>query len=56
VYTFETLPKGTWDFYFRTRATAVGDFVQPAARAEMLYQPEVEGHSPGARIVVSDAP
>jgi hypothetical protein len=49
---YDTLPKGTYDFYFRTRAQIEGSFVQPAARAEMMYDGTVEGTSPGARIEV----
>lgn len=49
---YDTLPKGTYDFYFRTRAQIEGSYVQPAARAEMMYDGTVEGTSPGARIEV----
>jgi uncharacterized protein YfaS (alpha-2-macroglobulin family) len=49
---YDTLPKGTFDFYFRTRAQTEGSYVQPAARAEMMYDGAVEGTSPGARITV----
>jgi uncharacterized protein YfaS (alpha-2-macroglobulin family) len=50
---FDALPKGTYDIYFRTRATVVGRFVQPPARAEMMYQEVVQGHSSGTRVAVS---
>jgi uncharacterized protein YfaS (alpha-2-macroglobulin family) len=56
VYTFESLPKGTWDLYFRTRATVAGSYVQPAAVAELVYDRDVIGWSGGARIVVQAAP
>ncbi len=49
---YDTLPKGTYDFSFRTRAQIEGSYVQPAARAEMMYDAAVEGTSPGARIEV----
>lgn len=49
---FETLPKGTWDLYFRTRASTRGQFVQPPASAEMIYDRTVLGLSAGARVVV----
>ena len=52
VYYFEQLPKGTYDFYFRTRATSAGRFIQPAAVAELLYDPSVRGNSVGATVVV----
>ena len=40
-YFYNTLPKGTYDFYFRTRATTAGSFVQPPARAVMVYDESV---------------
>jgi uncharacterized protein YfaS (alpha-2-macroglobulin family) len=49
---YDTLPKGTFDFYFRTRATVEGTFIQPAARAEMMYDGTVTGNSAGARVEV----
>jgi alpha-2-macroglobulin len=51
-YYFEKLPKGTWDLYFRTRASFEGSYVQPAARAELMYDAAVLGNSAGARIAV----
>lgn len=53
---YDTLPAGTYDFYFRTRATTAGSYVQPAAKAEMMYDGAVAGNSNGARIVVAPAP
>jgi uncharacterized protein YfaS (alpha-2-macroglobulin family) len=53
IYTFEKLPKGTWDLYFRTKATVAGSYVQPAAVAELVYDHDVIGWSGGARVVVS---
>ncbi len=49
---YNSLPKGTYDFYVRTRATVVGSFIQPPAKAEMMYDGSVAGGSAGARIVV----
>ncbi len=49
---FENLPKGTYDFYFRLRASTVGTYTHPAAHAEMMYQPLKCGNSPGTRIEV----
>jgi uncharacterized protein YfaS (alpha-2-macroglobulin family) len=51
-YYYNELPAGTYDFRFRTRATVPGTFVQPAAKAEMMYDGAVRGNSNGARIVV----
>ena len=53
VWNIDTLPQGTYDFYFRTRAQIPGSFIQPAAQAEMMYDAAVRGNSPGARIEVS---
>jgi hypothetical protein len=49
---FDELPKGTYDFYFRTRASTEGRFIQPAAKAEMMYDEAVRGNSPGAAVEV----
>jgi len=49
---YDTLPAGTFDFAFRGRATVAGRFVQPPARAEMMYDGAVWGRSHGARILV----
>lgn len=49
---YNSLPKGTYDFYVRTRASVEGSFIQPAAKAEMMYDGSVVGGSAGARIVV----
>ena len=49
-YYFDTLPSGTFDFYFRVRASFEGRFVQPPAKAEMMYDLSSKGRSNGARI------
>ncbi|MCB9763088.1 MAG: alpha-2-macroglobulin [Alphaproteobacteria bacterium] len=49
---YDSLPKGTYDFYFRTRATTPGRFSQPAAQAQMMYDLAVRGNSAGARVEV----
>jgi hypothetical protein len=51
-YYFEQLPKGTYDFRVRTRATTAGRFVQPPAVAELVFEPAVNGTSPGAWVGV----
>ncbi len=53
---YDSLPKGTYDFFFRTRATVPGLFVQPSAKAEMMYRGEVVGTSAGAKVEVKRAP
>jgi hypothetical protein len=55
-YAVELLPKGTYDLYFRTRATIAGSFVQPAAAATPLSDRALLGGSAGARVEVSLAP
>ncbi len=50
---YETLPQGTYDFYFRVRAVTVGSFVHPSAHASMMYRESVRGNSPGARYVIT---
>jgi alpha-2-macroglobulin len=47
---YDSLPAGTYDFYFRTRASTSGSFIQPPAKAEMMYDSAVVGNTPGARI------
>ncbi len=54
-YFFEAMPAGTYDFYFRLRASVEGEFSHPSARAEMMYEMGTYGTSPGAKIVVQAA-
>ncbi|MCP4471399.1 MAG: alpha-2-macroglobulin, partial [Gammaproteobacteria bacterium] len=55
-YYYDALPKGSYNFYFRTRATIPGSYIQPAAYAELMYDQAVNGHGNGTRIVVSKKP
>lgn len=50
---YNSLPQGSFDFYVRTRATVPGSFIQPAAKAEMMYDASVVGTSAGARIDIT---
>ena len=50
---YETLPKGTYDVVFRTRASTPGAFIQPPARAAQLYQAGVHGNGNGALVRVA---
>lgn len=52
---YDRLPKGTHHFYFRTRATVAGQFTQPQAKAQLMYDEAVHGESVGARVEVSPA-
>ncbi len=53
---YNTLPKGSYDFYFRTRANVDGRFIQPAAVAEMMYDGTVRGNGNGALVVINPVP
>lgn len=55
-YYYDELPKGAYHFYFRTRATVAGEFTQPQARAELMYDEAVHGESVGARIEIHAKP
>jgi hypothetical protein len=52
VYYFEKMEQGTYDFYFRAQAITEGEFSQPPARAEMMYQMSVYGASAGGVVAV----
>ena len=41
IFYYDTLPKGTYDFYFRLKASIAGSFVHPPAKAEMMYRETV---------------
>jgi uncharacterized protein YfaS (alpha-2-macroglobulin family) len=47
---FDTLPKGTYDFYFRLRTGIQGSFIHPPAKAELMYQLAIRGNSDGMRV------
>ncbi|MFW5848824.1 MAG: alpha-2-macroglobulin family protein [Spirochaetota bacterium] len=51
-YYYESLPAGTYHFYFRERATFAGQFQLPPAWAEAIYDPGVWGNSAGALIAI----
>lgn len=50
---FNTLPAGSFDFYFRVKALIPGHYTQPPALAEMMYQSSVRGNSAGASIEIT---
>ena len=52
-YFYETLPKGTFAFHFRSKASVPGRFIQPAAHAEMMYDEGVRGTGAGALVVIT---
>jgi hypothetical protein len=49
-YYYDRLPRGTYHFYFRTRAMVPGHFQQPPASAEKMYDQAITGQSPGVWI------
>jgi uncharacterized protein YfaS (alpha-2-macroglobulin family) len=53
-YFFENMRAGTYDFYFRMKATTEGEFTHPPARAEMMYSMEKNGSSAGVKVIVAD--
>lgn len=55
-YYYNSLPKGTYHFYFRTQAAIPGEYIQPVAFSEMMYQQAVNGNSNGAKIKISPKP
>ncbi|MEJ2629626.1 MAG: alpha-2-macroglobulin family protein [Acidihalobacter sp.] len=54
-YYYDSLPKGTYDFYFRTRATIPGRYSEPAAYAQMMYRDATYGNGNGAQVVIEPA-
>jgi uncharacterized protein YfaS (alpha-2-macroglobulin family) len=52
-YYYDSLPAGTYDFYFRTKANIPGRFIQPAAQAVMMYDDSVSGGGAGAVVTIS---
>lgn len=54
-YFYDQLPKGTYQFYFRTRAQIAGRFIQPAAYSELMYDGKVNGNSNGALVTIAPA-
>ena len=54
-YYYNTLGKGTYDFFFRARGSFSGSFSEPAARAELLYDLDVRGRSDGCAISIGPA-
>ncbi|HET6718526.1 MAG TPA: hypothetical protein VFH22_02695, partial [Rhodocyclaceae bacterium] len=49
---YDHLAKGSHHFHFRTRATVAGQFTQPQARAQLMYDETVHGESVGARVEI----
>jgi hypothetical protein len=54
-YFYEVLPKGTYAFHFRSKASVPGRFIQPAAKAGMMYDDAVSGNGAGAVVTIAPA-
>lgn len=50
---FDQLPKGTYNFYFRLRASTQGTFTHPPTKTELMYQLPTFGTSDGTRILIN---
>lgn len=50
---YNTLAKGSFDFYFRLKANFTGDFVHPSVLAELMYQQTRYGRSHSTRIRIT---
>ncbi len=55
-YFYDALPKGTFDFHFRTKASEPGRFIQPAAKAQLMYDDAVAGNGAGAIVSIETSP
>jgi uncharacterized protein YfaS (alpha-2-macroglobulin family) len=51
-YFYETLPKGTFSFHFRGKASVPGKFIQPAAYAQLMYDDGVNANGAGALVTI----
>jgi uncharacterized protein YfaS (alpha-2-macroglobulin family) len=54
-YYYDELPKGTYRFATRARATVPGRFSQPAAYAVSMYREAENGNSNGASVIITRA-
>ena len=53
MYFYDQLPKGTYHFRMRLKATVPGRFIQPPAMARAMYDDSVNGSGNGAVVAVS---
>jgi uncharacterized protein YfaS (alpha-2-macroglobulin family) len=54
-YFYEALPKGTYSFHFRGKASVPGKFIQPAAYAQLMYDDGVNANGAGALVTIERA-
>jgi uncharacterized protein YfaS (alpha-2-macroglobulin family) len=52
---YDSLPAGTYDFYYRARVNFEGDYCLPPALAQGLYELKVQGSSEGSQIIAEKA-
>ncbi len=52
-YYYNSLPRGTYDFYFRASAMFPGTFTQPGAYTRLMYNFNQTGASPGIYVSIS---
>lgn len=52
-YYFSHVPRGTYSFHFRLKATTPGSFAQPPAVAELMYDQSVRGRGDGVRVIIA---
>jgi uncharacterized protein YfaS (alpha-2-macroglobulin family) len=52
---YDSLPAGTYDFYYRARVNFEGEFSLPPVVAQVLYDLKVQGSSDGAPLVAEKA-
>ncbi|MBN1524599.1 MAG: hypothetical protein JW904_08955 [Spirochaetales bacterium] len=52
IFYYDTLQKGTYEFYFRIRASFEGEYSHPPASAELMYDLNTSGRSDGTKIVI----
>ena len=53
MFVYDELPKGTYHFRIRCRATVPGRFIQPPAVTRALYDDAVAGNGNGAVVTVT---
>nr|HPN31861.1 alpha-2-macroglobulin family protein [bacterium] len=53
-YYYNELPQGNYDFYFRVKAAIEGNFTNPAAFAELMYNDNIRGNSFGTKIKINN--
>jgi uncharacterized protein YfaS (alpha-2-macroglobulin family) len=53
VWSASLLWAGSWDISYVARATTPGTFIRPPARAEMMYDPGINGRSDGGTFTVT---